>query len=370
MRVLLALLFSFSLQAQQHNWLITSDADSGPGSLRAAIEEANVLCNTPQTACSITFFDHPESLPKTINIVTPLPPITACNLLIRSQERPPDLPQFTWGISSNNVDGEGLLLIPRCEGSRIDIDGFGTSGFRRDAIAIPAPVQARYVLNRLNLSSQSRGLAVDSSRADVTVSNSTIGNTGRSAVTVWSAATTALENVGIGLAGNFAAPVRASGVFLGPNAGEVLIRNCRIAHSAHFGLALARGDAVIRLENTRIFNNAMAIDWGLDGPTPNVPDDVPDTPRVTAAIYDAARNVTVVTIDPQGGAPARLELWASARVTNLATAELDRFAGGAEVTDGSAVTIEVPGDLRGLYVSALRVELTRLSELSAGVAVR
>lgn len=371
--VSLALLFSFSAQSQ-HSWLITSDADAGPGSFRSALEEANALCTAPQTSCSITFFDHPEALPKNIGILTALPPITACNLAIRSQQRPPDLPDFTWGISSNGIDAEGLVLVPRCEGSRIEIDGFSIGGFRRDAIAIPAPVEARYVFNRLDLSGHSRGLAVDSSRATVRLSRSTIGNTGRSAVTIWSAAFTEIENVGIGIgrADTFARPIGASGLFLGAQAGDVLVRNTRIARSAHFGLALARGNAIIRLENSRIFNNAMAIDWGLDGPTPNAFDDVPDTPRVLDAVYDAARNVTRITVDPAGGnrERSRIEVWASPRVTNTGTAELDQFVGGADVTADSPIAIEVNGDLRGRHLSALRVELTRISELSPAVTVR
>lgn len=370
--LVLALLLSLSTQAQQHGWLVTSDADAGPNTLRAAIEEANALCTSPQTSCVIDFFVHPEALPRRIEVRSALPPLLACNLLVRSVRRPPDLSDMPWTLAGNNVDAEGLVLLPRCEGSRIEIDGLAINSFGRDAIAIPAPVEARYVLNRLQIHNiGSRGIAVDSTRADVAIDNSSIGGTRRSGMTIWAAKKTELQNVSIGTPGLELFDIGASGLFLGPNAGEVLVRRSEIARARHFGLALAQGNAIIRLENTRIHHNAMAIDWGLDGPSPNgFGDNIPDTPRILSATFDQTTGNTRVVIDPQGAAPARIELWASHELTNTGTSSLDQFVGGADVTDGGPVTIESHVELRGLFLSAMRVELTRVSELTAAVQVR
>lgn len=101
MRALLGfLVLSLSLSTSAANsWSVTSDADDGPGTLRAALVEANAVCSGDES-CTITFFDHPKILPRTVFLRTPLPVVTACELTIRSVRRPPDLPDFTWASTA------------------------------------------------------------------------------------------------------------------------------------------------------------------------------------------------------------------------------------------------------------------------------
>jgi hypothetical protein len=351
-----------------HSWTIQSDGDSGPGSLRAALEEANALCDGA-VPCDIAFFDHPEILPKAIFLRSPLPAITACALTISSARRPPDLPDFTWGITGGELAaGEGLVFRPRCEGTTIGIDGFAVSGFPGDGIAILGPAHATYTFSRLSVSGHSRGIAVEAPNAQLTVRHSTFGNTGRSAITLWSAQRTAIENVRIGVTEvGSTLPVGASGIFVGPTGGDLTVRDSLLASARDFGIALARGNATVTLSNAFMTaNRAGDIDWGLDGPTPNVADDaIPDTSRILSATYDDARNVTRIAIDPQG-TTGRIEAWAARSLTLFLNAHLEQFVG---VADANGI-VEFAGDLRGRYVSALRVEEGRVSEVSFAMRVQ
>jgi Right handed beta helix region len=346
-----------------HGWTVTSDADSGAGTLRAAIAEANAICDG-DLPCGITFFDHPEIIPKTIFLRSPLPVITACDLTIYSAKRPPDLSDVTWGINGFDVAaGEGLVFRPSCEDSHTRIDGFTVTSFPGDGIAVLGPLRGTYDFTRLGVSGRSRGIAVDAPRADVRITRSTIGNTARSAITLWSANSAIVENVRVGVSAQGARlPVGASGIFVGPTGGNLTVRSSILASARHFGIALARGNANVTLDSAILTNNlAGDIDWGLDGPTPNDPaDSIPDTPRLYSATYDAARNVTRIVSDPS------VQLWASGGLSIFSTGHLEQFLGAV---DGTGV-LEVPGDLRGRYVSALRVERRRVSEVSFAVRVQ
>lgn len=338
------------------SWVLP--VDSSAGTLRAAIEEANAVCDGT-LPCLITFFDHPEILPKTLFPSSPLPVITACSLTLRSMERAP--PDFTWGINGSDLaSGEGLVFNPRCEGTRIVIDGFYIAGFPGDGIAIIGPTRATYDFRRLGVNGRSRGIAVDAPNAELTVSHSTIGATSRSAITVWAAQRTTIANVRIGVSEHGSTlPVGASGVFVGPTGGDLTVRNSILANARDFGIALARGNATVSLEGAILTANpAGDIDWGLDGPSFDA--NLPVTPRVDSATYDATRNVTRIRTD------AHVQVWSSTTLTRFLNAHLEQFVG---LTDATGV-VESAGDLRGRYVSALRVDGRRVSEVSFAVQVK
>jgi hypothetical protein len=340
-------------------WMVESEADSGPRSLRAAIEEANAVC-TGDLPCVISFFVHGEIIPNPITLRSPLPVITACSFTLFSARRAPDIRDTPWGVEGSTLAaGEGLVFRPRCEDTSIAVDGFNIAGLPGDGIAILGPTRATYTLSRLQISGRSRGIAVDAPNATVTVKNSTIGNTSRSAITLWSARGTLVENVRIGVT-EFGQrlPVGASGIFVGPAGGDLTVRNSLLASARDFGIALARGNATVVLENALITNNAAAdIDWGLDGPSFDA--GVPATPRVFSATYDGTRNITRVITEPL------VQVWASTGLTLFSSAHLERFVGTADALG----TVVFAGDLRGRYVSALRVERQRVSEVGGAVRV-
>lgn len=69
----LAILISLSISAQAAIYTVTSDADSGPGTLRDAIAQANASTNVADT---INFAITPLGGLKTINLLSPLPAIS------------------------------------------------------------------------------------------------------------------------------------------------------------------------------------------------------------------------------------------------------------------------------------------------------
>ena len=340
-----------------------TDGDSGPDSLRAAIEEANVVCDGT-VPCTITFFDHPEVIPKTIFLVSPLPEITACHLTIYSVNRSPSLADIPWGINGFTLaQGEGLVFRPRCEESDIIINGFTVTSFPGDGIAIAGSTKASFHFSRLNVSGRSRGIVVDAPNAQLLVSRSTIGNTNRSAITVWAAEGTTIEHARIGVWENGASlPVGASGIFVGPAGGSLTVRSSLIANAKHFGIALARGNSMLTLHDALIVNNlAGAIDWGLDGPTPNEEGDgIPDTPRILSASYTHDRRITRIVASAPG-----VQIWASRGLSIFSTGYLERFLGVA----GETGVLEILDDLRGRWISAVYVEGARVSEVSFAVPV-
>lgn len=331
--------------------------DGSNTTLAGAIEQANELCDDVELPCSIHFWFHPELLPQQVTLRAPLPVVTACNLSIFAPPRPTGFfPPQSWSIVGSEIQGEGLVFRPRCEGARIGVEGVAVSGFRGDAIVVLGGANATASFTRLAISGRSRGIAVDAPNTEVRITDTTISGTGRAAVTLWSARNSVLSNVVLRGSG-------ASGLFVGPNGGTVLVRNSESSGHRHFGLAVARGNNSLALENTRSFGNlAMDLDHGLDGPTDLAP-------LILSATYDAARNVTRVTVDPRGS--GRIELWSSDGLTIFTTAHMEHFSGGAEIpSNPSPVTIEVPAPLRGRFLSAVRVEGQRVSEPGPATAVR
>jgi hypothetical protein len=363
-----ALLFLASSLSAQH-WGI------GDGSLSLAkvIERANATCTDVDTPCTISFYFHPELLQQQLSLNEALPVITACNLTILAPPRPSNFfPRQSWAILGAASNRAGFIVSPQCDGSKFVLDGLWLSGFAHDAIVVVGSRAVKVDVVRSYIYGGSRGIAVHAPAADVSIADTTITNTNRSGITLWSAAHALIDGVLLRNSG-------ASGLFVGPEPnGDVTIHGSEISGHRDFGVALARTNVTIAIETTVILNNTAGdIDWGLDGPDRNEPADrVPDTPRIVSARYDAARNVTRIEVDPASDLASRLEVWASPRLTMFGQAHLQSFV-TATFTEGTNVTVlEHPGDLRGLYVSALRKEDApgdrvrgRVSEVSFGVRV-
>ena len=366
----LGALLLFSLPLFGQSWAV----GDGTLSLPTAIQRANATCTDVDTPCTITFYFHPELLQQELRLTEALPVITACNLTIHAPPRPTGFfPAQSWAILGAASNRAGFIVSPQCDGSKFVMEGLWLSGFAHDAIVVVGPRETKVEVVRSFIIGGSRGIAVHAPAADVSVVNTTIINTSRSAITLWSSAHAFIDGVRLRNSG-------ASGVFLGPERnGDVIINGSEISGHRHFGVALARTNVNIAIETTVILNNTAGdIDWGLDGPDRNEPaDDVPDTPRVVSAAYDAARNVTRIEVEPGGSQRSRLEVWASPRLTMFGHAHLQTFVTATFTESTSTAVLEVPGDLRDQYVSALRKEEAsgdrvreRVSEVSFGVRVQ
>ena len=260
--------------------LVTNTLDSGPGSLRAAIEEAN-----GDVAPTLLHFAIDESV---IRLLTPLPPITSADFAIDGYRRD--------GIDPPLIEIDGSLLA---SGTGLDIRGEGDAtvshlaigGFPQDAIAISRSGKT-FVANNIIDNNGNRGISMSSEAAGVYVTGNWIRSNGRSAVFIMGAKSVELRQ-------NFIDANGASGLFAGPGTRDVFISENTITNNAHFGIAVARDASGVRLWSTNriLYNGILPLDHGLDGfdGYASAPDaHRTPAPRLDSVTYDAATDTTTV----------------------------------------------------------------------------
>jgi hypothetical protein len=287
--------------------LITSTADAGEGSLRAALDYANDTCARDKVPCALKF-RIAEPVPAqgwyTIRPLTPLPVITA-----------PDFSLGGGGYEEPRVELDGSLLTT---GHGLQLEGDGPAaidrliigGFPWDGIAIRRSGGTRVSFCGIGVHpdaqpnpNKSRGVTVDPPAADVSLDSNRISANIRSGVFIAGGERISIDFNTIGdqsfqasfnpLLGNGAA-----GIFAGPAARDVRITTNFIGANAA-GVAIARGARGVQVANTWIAGNgyALPVDHGLDGFSGHtqIPSDFAlPAPRLESVNYDeAARTVTI-----------------------------------------------------------------------------
>ena len=376
---------------------VTSSADAGPGTLRQAIHDLNAACSG-ELLCEV-LFELP--LPATIEPLTPLPPVTACGWRMdpsaAASKRDEDRLVTLSGARLSS--GNGLELRTNCR-VQVNADtfnnlgGLAIGGFPGNGISFTGSTGA-YRIFLMSLGTDAtgtqarpnggRGLVVETP-ASIRLSDSIISGNTRSGVYIASDCDIDAEGLFIGVGRNGEPlPNGASGVYVG--AGRFFLdQNSTVAHHPHFGVAFQRG-AKGAIDASVHSNGVQAIDWDLDGPTPNRNETFfPTRPSITDAYFDAARNETVIVV----AAPLRngwpfsgVRVYANRTRNASGRAEMERFLTSrviwSQQTDGSRVEFRVSGDLRGEIITAVQIydpwgdasrALMTSSEVSDGVAVR
>jgi hypothetical protein len=178
---------------------VTTTADDGTGSLRQAILDANANC-ADATLCKIVFAIG-EASPnpwKTIRIASPLPAITAANLILDGASQT----QFSGNTNSDGpeieisgggtIDGDGLTIATcNAEVSNVAIGGFRGNGISVTT-AQPATCPGFYRTSLHNLfigtdptgsSARPNGHGIGASQsADIVISDSVISGNIRSGI--------------------------------------------------------------------------------------------------------------------------------------------------------------------------------------------
>jgi len=373
-------------------FIVTTSADSGPGSLRQAILDANAVHANTQPGIA---FHIGEPLPRsgfyTIRPRSPLPATTFFG----------DIDATTQGTSaaplvmidgSEQTDGDGITLNGSTNlkgvaignfkryGVLVSLDGPMTAAIEGDYIgidpnAVPAPNE--------------QGIAARTPYSSVRIRNCVISGNRRCGIglvtTSSSPATisTLIDNNRIGVAPDSDRPIPngASGIYFpGPVRADIS-RNV-IAHHPHFGIALLARQPTLLITANRIFDNAgNAIDYGFDGTTANVIDDskrFPNFPVITDAAYDATSGKTTITfqLDTSAGVswspgicPGTLYCYFSAAfvrvelfVNGTSHSDTEELLGsislGNLALDGPSHFMKefaVGGDLRGRWISAVTI---------------
>lgn len=355
---------------------VTSAADSGPGSLRQTILDANTAC-ADRTPCRIRFaVDGP------IRPLTPLPGILGPVMTI---EGPATLD------GANLTEGNGLSFL-RTEHwgvSRMVIGNFPENG----VFSIPP------IIGHSGFNLRDNYLGVDPTGAVAMPNNRGLmiyGGTGvlqgnvlsgnhRSGAFLWGMNSVSFVENRVGVAAASDAPVGngASGIFVGPVTHGFFSRvdflNNVIANNGHFGIGLGP-DVYAHVMVNKIMNNVLGgIDIGLDGPTTGAPVAVP---RIDRVVFDGQSTVVEGMLPPAvlGSVMATysVDLYANSQLDPGGYAEGERFLGNAAADPSGYFRFVYAGDLRGLYVNGMTVQLndyyreyqrSRTSEFGQAVAL-
>jgi hypothetical protein len=312
-------------------------ATDGPESLASAIHAANASCAQPDAYPCLVTIRGAEHVSWTLR--EPLPAILGSFTTIDGLGR-------IELLGHELEEGLGIVMPFGCYAS---IRGFQLRGFRTAAIAVGTgsgtfcsrePWRPTRFVENNELTDNGVGVHVDGSIWNVR--GNTIARSARSGVRVESGINRVLNNV-----------IRdngASGVFIAQRAGGTDVDDNEIMGNGHAGVAIA-GDAlhVAVNGNSMYANRGLAIDWGIDGATPQGP--VP-APVITNAYYEDG--VTII----EGELPHSGYLYAPRLQFYVGDVPGDaRFIGKTEINNEDHFRFTVAGDLRGKWVSATRMRI-------------
>jgi hypothetical protein len=302
---------------------VSTTADAGAGSLRQAILDANATCQGNGRLCAIGFvINEPSADPwKTIRVSSPLPALTAISTRIDGGLQTTIMgdtnaagPEIE--ISGNGtVDGDGIRL----SGCETELANVVVNGFLRNGVSMNAPpcTPSFYSTNvrvhdsfigtdprgSLARPNGERGIGVSSqvySDGIVIANNVVSGNTLSGIFALSGTVNVSQNRVGLKAHSDEPLPNGASGIFIGPFSQGSTIANNTVAFNAQMGIAVANGAGDVDLPGNATWSNGtLGIDRGLDGPSLAARPGGVDTPSITLAHYDAAKNKTIVEGDVQ-----------------------------------------------------------------------
>ncbi|MEA2465498.1 MAG: hypothetical protein QOJ98_3245 [Acidobacteriota bacterium] len=355
---LIAVLFSVRATAALR-LAVTNTNDSGSGSLRQVLLESQTRCAT--TPCTIAFEVEGQIRP-----LSQLPEVRG-RVKIDGPLRD-GVPLVE--ISGRDAgDSNGLVLGRGCE---IQVLGLAISGFARSALEVlrgPYDVSCRRdelevfpntLIARNLIRASHRGVMVVDSDYVSIVENTIRQNTRSGIYATGGSYVEVLRNVITANGG--------SGLFLDVGArgsfpGGADVQENSIVDNGEWGIARTpRGEYGIQ-RNAIALNRYQAIDVNLDFETPNRADDdysgVPNKPALFSAQYDPATGKTVVRGHVKSenvvGSSIEIDVYASRFLSDAGQASAEQWVGVRKFPGGnvdSDFTIELDGDMRGLYLNA------------------
>ncbi len=406
------------------SFYVTTTADSGVGSLRQAILDANAATGSP---LAIVFrIGEQSSTPwKTIHVLSPLPAITASGVRIDGGTQAgffgdanPDGPEIEIS-GGGTIDGDGVL-VAACN---TEVANLSIGGFLRNGISVtkatPDCVGHSIELHDLFLGSDptgssarpnARGIGTSAGLHGILIHDCVISGNTLSGIFGLSGFLNIINNrIGAKAHADEPLPNGASGVYIGAEAyrsnvgpASTLYTNFLsptsgsnvIAFNGETGVAVAADARNVTIRNNRIWSNRLlGIDLGLNGPTASAPADFGTTitsPVLTIARFDPAQNKTIIEGDlPNAKTSGALfsglvfmaNIYASDAADPSGYGEGQRSLGTALGDVTGHFHFEAEGDLTDQWVTATNtrsspdgiaddVFLTQTSEFSRGVPVQ
>ena len=357
---------------------VTNADDSGPGSLRQAILDANADC---PIRC-VVGFRLPGPLPDagffTIRPRAPLPPATFWGAIDGTTEG--DLLGVEWTRPLVFIDGsnqpsrDGLTIgsgKPDVTGIAIgNVPGYGIFIEERQA---PDFTKSQTRVDRAYVGVDPAGAAAPNLRGivhvaswNLSVTSSVVSGNRASGIVVANGFGEIRDSrIGVAPASDAPLPNGASGIYLAGKSGALVQGNV-LAYNHDFGVGLDAFRRSVQITRNSIHDNGGGIDWGLDGPTPNAADDSrrqPNYPTIESATYDEAKNQSVITlrVDTLPAAPILPEIDETITGTQVeiyanstANAQAERFVASVHRGAG-AFRVTVEGDVRGQWLTATTI---------------
>jgi len=346
--------------ALYRRFTVNRTADSGDGSLRAAVEALNADAICADLPCAIDF-DIVPSAGHTIALQSPLPRITAYDVLVDGGGS-----MAVDGAAAGNANGLDFDGV-RGEVAGVTIRNFGDNAIllRLRRRATPFDPSPRLVVSNSVIEGNFRGITFGPGwLGRALISDCKVINNVRSGIFDWSEHDPGfpLEPV-MRIERNRIAGNGASGIFLGEGSDGALLDGNVIEGNRDFGVAVARGARSVRLlANSIAHNGHAAIDVGLDGPSPVVasPSGNRDAAVIQSATYDPATNTTTIaglpSVRPIGVCDFcgtfLVSLYANDAAEHGEYAEAQQYLGEAQ-PNGLGFVFTFNGDLRGKYITAL-----------------
>ena len=357
--------------ATDASFIVSTTADDGAGSLRQAIADANAQCSG---VCPIGFRIPPSELVDgvaTIRLATPLPDLAVDAPIDGSSE------QTFLGLS----DVEHPLVM--LDGSAMKEGGAFTFTAKSNSIAAiaignfpgaaitlmpqPQPGIGSIAVQSCYIGTDAAGLvAMPNERGIIATGTSSlslnvISGNRHSAIWMQGGHASSVRACLIGVAAD-GSPMSngSSGIYIGPGSLEPRIEGNTIANNREFGIAIHPSvQRVLAAHNVIRDNGLFGIDYGLDLATPNVAIDIgraPNTPLLTSARYDAVKNRTIVEGDlfTSYDRSNRFSVVFYSNRSDV-NAQAEKEEGEAIVSGSGHFTAELPGDLRGRFLTAVTV---------------
>jgi hypothetical protein len=379
--------------AMFRTFYVTTAADSGAGSLRAAIEQASGC--TGDEPCKIAFRVDPAGAPwVTIAPAAPLPAVLGRTVLLDGTTQTrffgdtnPVGPEIEIHGGALREPTDGLVLGSACRSEILDvaINGFPGAGI------LAAGDEDCYLTKRDPWGSQHKitGCYIGTDPTGMTAVPNVRGIVVRYASPQWETTnlwsmwqitdnlisgnlrsgifsergTSRIDRNRIGVNRDLSADLGngASGIYIGPRSDGVGIADNYVMFNREFGIAIDPAAAWIDVTGSSIGANWQgAIDIGLDGPTVSLPagswESPLQLPLITSATWDPLEIATVVEgvlpDPPMTIGRYTIAIYANDEPDPSGYGEGQYFLGTVIAASDGRFVFRYPGDLTGKWVAA------------------
>jgi hypothetical protein len=351
-------------------FVVDNANDSGPGTLRQAIIDANARCVVDQCRAG---FRIPATDIVTIRPATTLPIVTG-NLAIDGISEKYFVGQKDLAHPLIQLDGSLLAAGNGLElrGESSGVSGLAIGNFPGIGVMLVATARQSYVrfVTDNFIGTDATGTVAMPNQRGVMVLGNRYGYLARNVISgnrlsgVWLLGgyqfTVDSNRIGVAADGVTPLPNGASGIYVGEGTDRPWIYRNTIAYNREFGLAVHPSVRQMDASINSIFGNGnLGIDYGLDLATPNAEVDTgrqPNTPVLQSATYDAARNITIIEAELHSFpevAPLGNRFRVSFYANDSARAQAQTRLGDTIISGTGHFSFNANGDLRGKYITAI-----------------